>query len=41
MRDAEARRMMRELAIHYENLAVPVETAVLRQDKPDCDRFLP
>jgi hypothetical protein len=41
MRDADARRMMRELATHYENLAVLVETAVLRQNKLDCDEFLP
>jgi hypothetical protein len=36
MRDADARQMMRELAKHYEKLAVLVETAALRQDKPGC-----
>jgi hypothetical protein len=42
MRDPDARRMMRELAMHYENLAAMVEKAVLlRQDKPDRDKFLP
>jgi hypothetical protein len=41
MRDADARQMMRELATHYENLAAMVEKAVVRQDKPDSDKFLP
>jgi hypothetical protein len=31
------RQMMRELAMHYEDLAAMVENAVLRRDKPDCD----
>jgi hypothetical protein len=34
MRDADARRMMRELAMHYENLAALIEKTVLRQDEP-------
>jgi hypothetical protein len=43
MRDPDARRMMRELAMHYETLAARVENAVLRQDNPpqDDDKFLP
>jgi hypothetical protein len=41
MRDPDARRMTRELAMHYEKLAAMVENAVLRQDKPDRDKFLP
>jgi hypothetical protein len=34
MRDADARRMMRELAKQYEDLAALIEKAVLRQDEP-------
>jgi hypothetical protein len=41
MRDADARQMMRELAMHYENLAALVENAVLRRDKPDSGKLLP
>jgi hypothetical protein len=43
MRDPDARRMMRELAKHYETLAARVENTVLRQDNPrqDDDKFLP
>jgi hypothetical protein len=33
MRDAEARRMMREVAMQYEDLAALID-AVLRQDEP-------
>jgi hypothetical protein len=33
MRDAEARRMMHELAMQYENLAALIEKAVPRQDE--------
>jgi hypothetical protein len=31
MRDAEARRMMREIAVQYEDLAALIEKAVLRR----------
>jgi hypothetical protein len=34
MRDAEARRMMREIAVQYEDLAALIEKAVLRQGEP-------
>jgi hypothetical protein len=34
MRDAEARRMMREIAMQYEDLAALIENAVLRQNEP-------
>jgi hypothetical protein len=34
MRDAEARRMMREIAVQYEDLAALIENAVSRQDEP-------
>jgi hypothetical protein len=34
MRNADARRMMRELAMQYEDLAALVENAVLRRDEP-------
>jgi hypothetical protein len=34
MRDAEARRMMREIAAQYEDLAALIEKAVPRQDEP-------
>ncbi len=34
MPDADGRRMMREIAMHYEILAAMVENAVLRQEKP-------
>ena len=34
MRDADARRIMREIAMRYETLASMVEIAILRQDKP-------
>jgi hypothetical protein len=34
MRDAEARRMMREVAMQYEDLAALIESAVLREDEP-------
>ncbi len=42
MRDADARRMLRELATHYKTLAARVENAVLWQDRPpqDDDKFL-
>jgi hypothetical protein len=33
MRDADARRMMRELAVQYEDLAALIENAVPRQDE--------
>jgi hypothetical protein len=34
MRDAEARRMMREIAAQYEDLAALIENAISRQDEP-------
>jgi hypothetical protein len=34
MRDAEARRMMREIAVQYEDLAAVIENAISRQDEP-------
>lgn len=34
MRDADARRMMGEIAKQYEDLAALIENAVLRQDEP-------
>jgi hypothetical protein len=34
MRDAEARRMMREIAVQYRDLAALTENAVSRQDEP-------
>jgi hypothetical protein len=34
MRDADARRMMPELAMQYEELAALIENTVLRQDEP-------
>jgi hypothetical protein len=34
MRDAEARRMTREVAMQYEDLAALIEKAVRRQDEP-------
>jgi hypothetical protein len=33
MRDADARQMMREIAMHYEKLAALIENAVLRQNE--------
>jgi hypothetical protein len=41
MRDADARRMMLEIATHYEDLAATVDNTVMRQDKPDRDKLLP
>jgi hypothetical protein len=38
MRDADARRMMRELAVQYEDLAALIEKAVLRQDETGGSR---
>jgi hypothetical protein len=34
MRDAEARRGMREIAVQYEDLAALIENVVSRQDEP-------
>jgi hypothetical protein len=34
MRDAEARRRMREIAVQYEDLAALIENVVSRQDEP-------